>query len=232
MPDDPPKRRGRPPAGGREAILSATLELLRERGIGQLTMREVARAAGVSEASIFYHYTDRAGLLRAVFEEGVAPLQALGQQGIDGATPVEAMTRLAEALERFLDRALPVITASQSDTTLRDALAEYMAEGDLGPHRGVQLLGEYLAREQSAGRVRGDIDPHAVAVMLISTCFMRASQRQMPIHSPSGGLPSIEEVVGALGAMLKPEGIKPEGIKPEGIKPEGIKPEGIKPEAK
>ena len=39
---DVPKRRGRPPAGGREAILAAALQLLRERGIARVTSREVA----------------------------------------------------------------------------------------------------------------------------------------------------------------------------------------------
>src|ERR1700760_3553609 len=86
-PGGPAKRRGRPPAGGREAILAAALELLRERGIARVTSREVAALAGVSEASVFYHYKDRAGLLRAVFEQGLAPLQALAQEvsGMSGA---------------------------------------------------------------------------------------------------------------------------------------------------
>src|SRR6516165_11234624 len=74
---DVPKRRGRPPAGGREAILAAALQLLRERGIARVTSREVAALAGVSEASVFYHYKDRAGLLQAVFEQGLEPLREL-----------------------------------------------------------------------------------------------------------------------------------------------------------
>ena len=46
-----------------------------------MTSREVAALAGVSEASVFYHYKDRAGLLQAVFEEGLEPLQALAARG-------------------------------------------------------------------------------------------------------------------------------------------------------
>ncbi len=68
------KRRGRPPSGGREEILRATHDLLRERGMAKLTTREVAERAGVSEGSVFYHFEDRFGLLKAVFERALGPL--------------------------------------------------------------------------------------------------------------------------------------------------------------
>ena len=65
------RQRGRPTSGGREASLDAGLAILRERGIANLTSREVARRAGVSDASVYYHYEHRAGLLRAVFAHGI-----------------------------------------------------------------------------------------------------------------------------------------------------------------
>src|SRR3954467_989455 len=129
------RRRGRPPSGGREAILDATLALLRERGIARLTTRDVAERAGVSEASVYYHYTDKAGLLRAVFAAGLPPLTALD---VTGPTP---LLDLGRVLEEFLEQALPVMMAAQSDVALREELAAYLAENDLGPHRGVRALG-------------------------------------------------------------------------------------------
>src|SRR5690242_7118916 len=148
--DDRPRRRGRPPAGGREAILAAALQLLRERGIARVTSREVAALAAVSEASVFYHYKDRAGLLQAVFEHGLEPLQALASSGgLSGADLCDALTSFANTLDEFLDQALPVMAAAQSDAGLRDSMAAYMTEQDLGPHRGVATLGDYLAAEQA-----------------------------------------------------------------------------------
>src|SRR6201997_1547387 len=103
------KRRGRPPAGGREAILAAALQLLRERGIARVTSREVAALARVSEASVFYHYKDRAGLLRAVFEEGLASLRELAESGrLAGGGLRDVLTLFGTTLEGFLDQALPV----------------------------------------------------------------------------------------------------------------------------
>jgi AcrR family transcriptional regulator len=204
IPDESPRRRGRPPAGGREAILAAALQLLRERGIARVTSREVAALAGVSEASVFYHYKDRAGLLQAVFAQGLEPLQVLSSSR--GLRPGEdlsgALTRFANTLDEFLEQALPVMAAAQSDTALRDSMAAYMTEQDLGPHRGVATLGNYLAAEQTAGRVRAGVDPHAVAMLFVGACFTRAAQREMP--AAVAELPGLEDIVRATVALLRP----------------------------
>ena len=202
--DETPKRRGRPPAGGREAILAAALRVIRERGIARLTAREVASLAGVSEASVFYHYKDRFGLLQAVFEESLRPLRELAEGGVEpGSDPRSVLSLYGHTLEDFLDGVLPVIAAAQSDAELRDSMATYMAEDDLGPHRGVRAIGDYLRAEQAAGRVRGDVDAYAVAMMFIGSCYTRSSQRQMPMADVE--LPPLEDVIGAMVAMLAPD---------------------------
>ena len=203
MTDTTAKRRGRPPAGGREAILKAALALLRERGIARLTTREVAARAGVSEASVFYHYRDRAGLLQAVFEEGLDPLVALNDAGeISGPDRRKVLKRLGEAIEAFLEQALPVLTAAQSDAELADELATYMRVNDLGPHRGVKALGEYFAAQQRDGLIRDDIDPDAVASTFVATCMMRAFQTSMRL--PKRSLPPLSAVIDSLDRMLEP----------------------------
>jgi AcrR family transcriptional regulator len=202
---EPGKRRGRPPAGGREAILVAALELLRERGIARLTTREVAKHAGVSEGSVFYHYGDRTGLLKAVFEQGVRPLQGFAEDaGASRLGLADFLTTFGGEVERFLDQTLPVIAAAQSDAELRDALGAYMDVEDLGPHRGVRTLSSYLASGQTVGLVRSDVDPDAVALMFVGSCFLRASQRQMPAQKVS--VPPLEEVIAAFVTLLKTDG--------------------------
>ncbi len=198
---EPPKRRGRPPSGGREAILDATLAVLRERGVASVTSREVAERAGVSEASVYYHYTDKAGLLRAVFESGLQPLQALSERNIAGGDHHETLTTLAETIEHFLDQALPVIMAAQSDAQLRDELAAYMAGNDLGPHRGVRTLGAYLTAEQAAGRIPTDAEPEMIAFLLVAASFLRAAQRQIMGHVAEP-LPTLKRTIATLDALL------------------------------
>jgi AcrR family transcriptional regulator len=198
---DPPKRRGRPPSGGREAILAATLELLRERGIANLNSREVAARAGVSDASVYYHFRDRAGLLQAVFEAGMQPLAYLSTLADEQRDVDEVLADAAEALESFFDEALPVMFASQSDPELRDAMAAHLRQRQLGPQRGVAALGGYLRRAQSTGRVPADIDVDAIAMMLIDNCLGRAMRKQM-LPTPGVQLPSQDQIVATLSRLL------------------------------
>jgi AcrR family transcriptional regulator len=200
MSADTPKRRGRPPSGQREAILEATLALLRERGIARLTTREVAQRAGVSDASVYYHFTDRPGLLQAVFEQGLEPLAYLAALPTEGDLQ-QALLGAAHALDGFFDQVFPVIFASQSDPDLREALAAYMTDENLGPHRGVQALGEFLRGEQASNRVRADIDPEAAAMFLIGSIATRALHRAM--RGDEDRLPSPERVAAALAQMLE-----------------------------
>jgi AcrR family transcriptional regulator len=198
MTDTAPRRRGRPPSGGREAIREATLALLRERGVARLTTRDVAERAGVSEASVYYHYTDKAGLLRAVFEAGLERLQSATVNG-DG-----TLLAFGQELERFLEQALPVMTAAQSDAGLRDSLAAHMVANDLGPHRGVQTLGAHLAAGQRAGTVREDLDPQAAAMLFVSSCLLRVAQRQFVGRADAPPVPSLERTVAQFEALIRP----------------------------
>ena len=52
------------------ALLRAAIELIEEVGPGALSLREVARRAGVSHAAPAHHFGDKAGLLTAVATEG------------------------------------------------------------------------------------------------------------------------------------------------------------------
>ncbi|HET9074360.1 MAG TPA: TetR/AcrR family transcriptional regulator, partial [Solirubrobacteraceae bacterium] len=176
-----PRRRGRPSSGGREAILDAALELLREEGVAKLTSREVAARAGVSDASVYYHFGDRPGLLLAVFAHGVPPLDFLvGEPDPEDLLELPELVDVALAsLGRFFADLLPMMTAAQSDADLGRAMARHIEVTDAGPHKGVQALAGYLRREQAAGRVGADVDPEAAALLIIDTAFSRAARRLM-----------------------------------------------------
>jgi AcrR family transcriptional regulator len=199
--EEPPKRRGRPPSGGREAIVDAALAILREQGIANLTSREVAARAGVSDASVYYHFGDRAGLLQAVFQQGMKPL--LFMTGLDVARlePIAVIRAAVAALEQFFDDVLPVLHAAQADPELRSALAAFVEANDLGPHKGVNLLGSYLRAQQEEGRVRADADADAIALLIIDTAFARAARKQMLLHSEQH-LPSTDALLREISRLL------------------------------
>lgn len=54
----------------RRVILDAALDEIAERGAAAVSMRELARRAGVSHAAPAHHFGDKAGLLTAIAVEG------------------------------------------------------------------------------------------------------------------------------------------------------------------
>jgi AcrR family transcriptional regulator len=64
------------PKGAREGLLAAARAELDEHGHAAISLRAIARRAGVSHALPKYHFGDRAGLLTAIATDG---FQALGK---------------------------------------------------------------------------------------------------------------------------------------------------------
>lgn len=208
MPDEvaqPARRgRGRPSAGARAAILAAALDLVSDPGLAHVTTREVARRAGVSEASLFYHFRDKVGLLQEVVLAGLEPLMALDSDTLAGRTDETlevTLRQIATALEGFLDRAMPVVEAVQADAALRTEFGARLTERDLGPHRGVRLVARHLDDMKRRGAVRADADTGAAALMLAGACFLRSWQRYLTGRS-EGMLPSLEETTRGMARLL------------------------------
>ncbi|THA74543.1 TetR/AcrR family transcriptional regulator [Streptomyces sp. A0642] len=56
----------------RRAVLTAALDVIRTEGPAALSLRDLARRAGVSHAAPAHHFKDRTGLLTAIATEGYA----------------------------------------------------------------------------------------------------------------------------------------------------------------
>lgn len=56
----------------RRAVLTAALDVIRSEGPAALSLRDLARRAGVSHAAPAHHFKDRTGLLTAIAMEGYA----------------------------------------------------------------------------------------------------------------------------------------------------------------
>ncbi len=65
----------------REALLKAALEIVQEQGASALSLREVARRAGVSHAAPAHPFGDKAGLLTALATDGFKRFTEAQRQG-------------------------------------------------------------------------------------------------------------------------------------------------------
>ena len=60
----------RKPTDLRQKVLDASLALIEEGGLDRLSMREVARKAGVSHQAPYHYFSDREAILAALAGEG------------------------------------------------------------------------------------------------------------------------------------------------------------------
>ncbi|GGK93261.1 TetR/AcrR family transcriptional regulator [Nocardia jinanensis] len=79
----------------RSAILSAAADQIAAEGIDAISLRALARRAGVSHAAPAHHFGDRAGLLTALAAEGFELLAAEIEATSDARTAAVAYIRFA-----------------------------------------------------------------------------------------------------------------------------------------
>ena len=88
-----------------EALLNASLQLIEAEGIGAVSLRRVAREAGVSPGAPYHHFPDRASLLAALAARGYQELaRELADARSAARTPVQALTALIRAYVTFAQR--------------------------------------------------------------------------------------------------------------------------------
>lgn len=80
----------------RRTLVEAAEGLLEERGAGGLSLREVAKRAGVSHAAPYRHFHDKAALLDAIAQAGFERLSERVRAAWDG-HPDDPRTQLREA---------------------------------------------------------------------------------------------------------------------------------------
>jgi len=130
------------------AILGQAAVLVAERGADGISLRELARAAGVSHAAPAHHFTDRRGLFTALATEGF---------GLLAAALADARPRFVDAARAYVRFALdhPGHYEVMWDKSLYDATdaALIAAEAAAGEElsRGVATLADPKAKADPDG---------------------------------------------------------------------------------
>jgi AcrR family transcriptional regulator len=163
-----------PPAGGtRDQLVAAAERVLRTRGLARATTKEIAREAGCAEGTLYLHFADKLDLVRAVHERLLPSFIELvhrlperaGQGTVEG-----NLTELATgALDLYRDL-LPLGSSLFADPELLTRFRGLLAARGAGPHRAWEPVAAYLRAEQALGRVAGEADPEAAAVLLLGAC--------------------------------------------------------------
>ncbi|HEY3800730.1 MAG TPA: TetR family transcriptional regulator [Caulobacteraceae bacterium] len=125
------------------ALVDAGRRILEQEGAAALSLRAVAREAGVSPAAPYHHFKDKTELLEAVAHEGWEALgEAIAEARRTAVTPGDALSDIGIAYLRFA-RENPALYRLMYDTTRdRTAMPQTAHEDESGYANVQQALVE------------------------------------------------------------------------------------------
>ncbi len=154
----------------RERILDAAHELMLTIGLARATTKEIAKAAGCSEAALYKHFASKEELFISVLSERLPRLGPLleGLAAEPGRGSVEDnLTEIARQAARFYEQSFPIAASLYAEAQLKRRHDDAMREMGTGPHLPIEGLDRYLRAERAAGRLRPDADTFAAASLLL-----------------------------------------------------------------
>jgi AcrR family transcriptional regulator len=164
-------------ADTRERILDAAAQVMGTLGLAKATTKQIARAAGYSEATLYKHFRDKTELLMAVLGERLPPLVGLLTRLPDQAgqgVVAEHLEQVADQAVRFYQHSFPMLASLFAQPALLARHRQALAAVGAGPQRVNEALAAYLRAERDLGRITPSVDPDAGAAMLLGACFQRA----------------------------------------------------------
>lgn len=149
----------------RREVLRAAIELAGSAPFKDLTIDEIARAAGVSRPAFYQYFRDKGELLLAAVEEVSRALYDEADSWWNGEGPPEELVRGAiggvAAVWAENARLLRVATeVSTYDEEVRSFWVELVGQF-------VEATAEHIRADQAEGRARPGLDPEATAEALV-----------------------------------------------------------------
>ena len=195
----------------RQALIAAAARVFLERGFARATTKEIARAAGVAEGSIYRHFDDKYALFHEVFlavaGDTVEELAHFSERA-GRATLRENLERLLQLLSGMIEHTTSLTASIWADPEMARRFEAYVRERmPMGLQGGpVAVAAAYLRAEQERGRVRGDVDALEAAAVIVSVPLANGMQRAMQERRPGpGDFPS----PGAAALEILARGLEP-----------------------
>jgi len=167
----------------RAAIVRVALPLLAEFGAA-VTTAQIARAAGIGEATIFRVFDDKEALLAACIKEALDPENVLGQlRSIPLSDPLpDRLVEAAEALDAHLRRMGTVIGAVHASGLPNQRLVRDLKSPEARNRLADRHASREATREAIIDLIEPDRDHLRVPVETAADVFLRASWGRQPVE--------------------------------------------------
>jgi len=166
--------------GTAQAILDKSLPLFARSGYAGVSMRDIARAVGISGAALYHHYPDKQSLYVAAMGHAFADKASSIQSALDNTgTPEQRLERFVTSFTKQL----------ASDPDFRALLHRELLDGD---EKRLKLLAEnvfiepFKAIKQLAQDMTLNCDAHLLAISMAGLILFHFETESIRRYLPGG----------------------------------------------
>lgn len=153
----------------KDSIILATIDVLDQRGIQGLTIKEIANRAGISEGAIFKHFKSKNDLISAVldhfhmFDKEIK--ETIEMKEIN---PREAIVFIISSYASYLESypALTALNEIMNELTYEPELADKVMELYIGR---VNFTKKLIEEAQAIGEINPKYDSEQLAIVIIGS---------------------------------------------------------------
>ncbi|WP_345375817.1 TetR/AcrR family transcriptional regulator [Frondihabitans cladoniiphilus] len=157
----------------RAEIVRAAAGVFAAKGYAATRMDDVFRAAGLSKGAVYFHFTSKADLARAVVAEQKQRWLALTTEAIaGGATATEQLASMGELLLKLMSSdssAWNVVKLSAQLAAENDEVARTVAAENDPLRDWVSVVSGVIARGQSDGEFTGSATADDLAALVVGS---------------------------------------------------------------
>jgi len=170
----------------RQHLLETAERVLQQRGLARVTTRDITRAAGVADGTLYVHFPHKEDLFMAIIQRHLPAFVPTVQPEQAGTQPLRAsLEAIGLAAVRYYGELIPLGASLFADPSLLLRHQAWMAEHG-SPEQIYQHVAAYIVAEQHHGRIRQDYEPRDVAATLLGPCFQYAFLRHFLGRDPFG----------------------------------------------
>lgn len=152
-----------------QLMTEAAVSLLVEHGIAGTTLAGIGERSGYSRGLVTHRFGSKSGLLAHVHDSVAAEWLRRVQSRVAGATGIEALQRVVDALYQFIIdeprglRAMYLLRYASIDPG-----AKYRANVAKLNHAHVRVMTRWVEEGKAAGEIAADVDPRLAAELFAS----------------------------------------------------------------
>ena len=166
-----------------QEIIEASIELIAEKGIQGLTMKNLSKEIGISEPAIYRHYENKIEILKSILDYFFNNMKSILESELNSeSTAFEKISNIFNRhFKSFSEKPqlLAVIFSEElfrNETSLSNKVAAIMEQNTL-------MVQTILEKGQQNAEVDPNLNPKHLAVMIMGSLRLLAKQWQISGHA-------------------------------------------------